>query len=148
MTGRTKLDLPGRFHYSTELCVRTGDLNYGGHLGNDAVLSLLQEARLRFFKEHGLADQHMVKVDGLGILLSDAVIVYKAQAFHADPLTIEIAITNFGTHACDLFYRVTNRASGKEIARAKTGIVFYDYKAQKIAHIPDKMILLFNRLEK
>ena len=148
MRGRTRLDLPERFHYSTELRVRTGDLNYGGHLGNDALLSLLQEARLRFFKEHGLADQHLVKVDGLGILLSDAVIVYRSQAFHADLLLIEMAIANFGTRACDLFYKVTHRASGREVARAKTGIVFYDYAAQKTARIPDKITQIFKRLDK
>lgn len=141
--GRTRLNLPEHFHFSTEMSVRTSDLNYGGHLGNDAVLSLIQEARLRFFKKHGFAEINLVKVDGFGILISDAVVVYKSQAFYADPLTIEIAVTNFGTHGCDIFYRMNNRETGKEVARAKTGIVFYDYEAQKIVKVPDKVKKIF-----
>ena len=141
--GRVRLDLPERFHYAIELRVRTSDLNYGGHLGNDTVLSLFQEARLRFFKEHGFSERYLVKVDGYGILISDAVIVYKSQAFHADLLTIEIAVANLETYRCDLFYKVTNRETGKEVVRAKTGIVFYDYEAQKIAKVPDKVRGLF-----
>lgn len=141
--GRTRLSLPERFHFHTELRVRTDDLNYGGHLGNDAVLSLLQEARLRFFKKHGFAESSLVKVDGYGILLTDSVIIYKAQAFHADPLTIDISITNFATHGCDIFYRVTNGESGKEVAHAKTGIVFYDYETQKTVKVPNKFKSIF-----
>jgi len=141
--GRVRLDLPERFHYAIELRVRTSDLNYGGHLGNDTVLSLFQEVRLRFFKEHGFSEGYLVKVDGYGILMTDAVIVYKSQAFYADLLTIEIAVANVETYGCDLFYKVTNRETGKEVVRAKTGIVFYDYGAQKIAKVPDKVRGLF-----
>lgn len=136
---RVRLDLPKSFHYATEIRVRTTDLNYGGHLGNDTVLSLLQEARLRFFKAHGFSEQHFIKVDGYGIIISDAVIVYKSQAFYADLLAIEIAVANLGIHGCDLFYRMTNKENGKEVVRAKTGIVFYDYETQKIAKMPDRV---------
>ena len=48
---RIKLALPDRWTFSTELPVRISDINYGGHLGNDAVLALAQEARVRFLLE-------------------------------------------------------------------------------------------------
>ena len=45
---RVKLEIPELLPFATELEVRVGDVNYGGHLGNDALLGLLHEARIRF----------------------------------------------------------------------------------------------------
>ncbi len=36
---RVRLDLPDKFLFTTEIPLRVSDINYGGHLGNDAVLS-------------------------------------------------------------------------------------------------------------
>jgi hypothetical protein len=43
---RLKLELPAGFPFRTTLTVRVTDLNYGNHLGNDALLGLLHEARV------------------------------------------------------------------------------------------------------
>ena len=53
---RIRLELPDRFHFRTSLTVRVTDLNYGRHLGNDAVLGLLHEARVRFLRSLGYAE--------------------------------------------------------------------------------------------
>ncbi len=42
---RVELELPERFQFVTEIPLRITDINYGGHLGNDALLSLLHEAQ-------------------------------------------------------------------------------------------------------
>jgi acyl-CoA thioester hydrolase len=130
---RMKLDLPPRFHFTTELVIRIGDINYGGHLGNDAVLSLVHEARIRFLKQHGYAENN---VEGVGIIMSDAVVVYKAEGFHGDILTVEVGVGDFQNVSCDFYYRLSNRESGTEVARAKTGIVFCDYTAKKTVKVP------------
>ena len=132
---RVKLDLPEKFEFSIDIPVRISDINYGGHLGNDAVLSLIHEARLGFFKKHGLTE---LNTDGIGILLTDAVIVYKSQAFHGETLSVELTRDDFNKYGCDLVCRLTEKASGREVARAKTGIVFFDYETQKVAKVPEK----------
>jgi acyl-CoA thioesterase FadM len=38
---------------------------------------------------------------------------------------------------CDFFYQLVNKESGKEIARAKTGIVFFDYEKRKPTKVPE-----------
>ena len=44
---RVKLDMEGvAFVFRTELDVRITDINYGRHVGNDAMLGLLHEAGL------------------------------------------------------------------------------------------------------
>jgi acyl-CoA thioester hydrolase len=47
---RTKLDLPEHLGFRTELSVWITDVNYAGHLANDAVLSLIHEARTLMLK--------------------------------------------------------------------------------------------------
>ena len=44
---RVEIELPEQFPFATEIPIRISDINYGNHLGNDAVLSLAQEARVR-----------------------------------------------------------------------------------------------------
>ena len=132
---RVKLDIPEEFEFSTEIPIRISDINYGGHLGNDAVLSLIHEARLRFFKKYGFTE---LDVDGFGLVLTDAVIIYKSVGFYGDILTVEVTREDFNKYGCDFVYRITNKETGKEVARAKTGIVFFDYDKKKVAKVPEK----------
>lgn len=137
---RIKIELPQRFHFSTEMPIRIGDINYGGHLGNDAVLSLVHEARVRFLKHFGYSE---LDIEGSGIMMSDAAIVYKAEGFHGDVLVVDVAVGEFQNAGCDIFYRLTKKEAGEEIARVKTGIVFYDYKLRKTVAVPPKFRVKF-----
>ncbi len=132
---RPKLELPKIFTFSTEMSVRITDINYGGHLGNDKILSLIHEARVRFFNKFGFTE---LDVDGAGTIMVDATIIYKAEAFYGDSITIEVAAGNFHKLGCDFFYRLTNSENGKEVARAKTGLVFFDYEKRKMIPMPEK----------
>jgi acyl-CoA thioesterase FadM len=130
---RIKLELPSVVHFTTDIPVRITDINYGGHLGNDALLSLLHEARVRFLAHYGYSE---LNIEGSAIIMSDVAIVYKAEAFHGDILKFAVSAVDFHRFGCDLFYRVTNGATGKEIARAKTGIIFFDYSTKKLVDVP------------
>ncbi len=130
---RPKIDLPAQFHFTTELVVRISDINYGGHLGNDSVLSLIHEARVRFLKEHGYTE---LNIEGKSIIMADATVLYKAEGFHGDILTVDVSVGEFQNASCTFYYRLSNRESGNEVARAKTGIVFYDYAARKTVSVP------------
>jgi acyl-CoA thioesterase FadM len=137
---RVKLALPKEFPFSTEMPVRITDINYGGHVGNDAVLSLMHEARVRFLEAHGLTEED---VGGCGLTMIDAVIVYKAQAFHGDVLRIEVAADDISETSFDLSYRLTNKETGQEVARGKTGMAFYDYRAKKLVQAPEAFKSVF-----
>jgi acyl-CoA thioester hydrolase len=137
---RVKLQLPEKFIFSTEIQVRISDINYGGHLGNDSLLSIIHEARLRFLKNYNYSE---IDVEGTGIILSDSVIVYKSEGFYGDILTVQVTVDDFNRHGCDIFYKLINKKTGKEVALAKTGIVFFDYNERKIACVPEKFKILF-----
>ncbi len=109
---RIKIELPEKFDFSTEIPVRISDINYGGHLGHDSVLSLTHEARVRLLHKYGFTE-------------------------------IEIAICEFSKYGCDLTYKITEKETGREIAQAKTGIVFFDYENRKVAPVPEKFKAIF-----
>lgn len=137
---RVQIDLPDHWLYETTLEVRITDINYGGHLGNDRVLSLVHEARARFFRAQQLSE---LDIDGLGIIVSDAVLVYRAEAFFGDQLRIQLAGQDFNRYGCDFVYRLSHLETGREIARATTGVVFFDYGTRKIASAPPGFMALF-----
>jgi acyl-CoA thioester hydrolase len=141
---RIELNLPDEFLFSTELSVRVTDVNYGNHLGNDSILSLIHEARLQFYRTLGFKNE--LSFEGsIGQVISDAAIVYKAEAFYGDVLVCKIAAGEFNKYGFDLYYQLMLKESGKEVARAKTGIVCFDYDKRKVASAP---AVLVNQLQK
>jgi len=138
---RVKLELPEHFSFSTEIPLRVGDINYGGHLGNDAVLSLIHEARVQFLKAHGFSE---LDVDGAGIIMADSVVVYRSEAFYGEVMVVDVTVGEFSRVGCDFFYRLSDKDSGREVVRAKTGIVFFDYEVRKTVAVPPKFQALFD----
>jgi 4-hydroxybenzoyl-CoA thioesterase len=134
---RLKLDLPESFAFETEIPIRITDINYGGHLGNDAVLSLVHEARVRFLASMGYEE---LNIEGIGLIMTDALIVFKEEGFYGDTLTICVASGKPEGNRFDLFYHLLNATSGKEIARVKTGLACFDYSRRKSVQVPDLFI--------
>jgi acyl-CoA thioesterase FadM len=138
---RVKIELPKEFIFKTEIPIRINDINYGGHLGNNAVLSIAHEARLRFLKHYNFTE---LNVGGAGIIMVDAAVQYKAEGFYGDIILVEIAVVNITGIGCDFVYRCTNKNTGTVIAIVKTGIVFYDYDKKKVVSMPEKFGAILN----
>ncbi|RZK62574.1 MAG: thioesterase [Hymenobacter sp.] len=130
---RVKVSLPESFGFAVEIPVRITDLNYGAHLGNDALLSLLHEARVQFLASLGTAE--FDPATRQGFILVDVAIEYKAEAFHGDVLTIALAANDANKYGFDIVYQVKNQHN-KEVARAKTGMLCFDYTTRKLRALP------------
>lgn len=131
---RVRLDIPEELPFATEIRIRISDVNYGGHLGNDSVLSLVHEARLRFFASHGWSE---LDLGGVGTVMTDAAVQYLSQGVHGQRLRVEVGAAEVGRSGFDLLYRLTDTETGVAVALAKTGIVAFDYKAQKTCRLPE-----------
>ncbi|MDK9725083.1 MAG: thioesterase family protein [Sterolibacteriaceae bacterium MAG5] len=134
---RIRIDLPDRFVFATEIPLYIGHINYGHHLDNAALLALVSEARVRFFKAIGYTE---LDVEGLGIIVADAAVQYLAEAFHGDVLVFEMTPVDFNKYGCDLVWRATAKGDGRAVARGKTGILFFDYAARKPAPVPTAFV--------
>ena len=134
---RIKIEFPEQFQFSTDIAVCIGDINYGGHLGHDSLISLMHEARVRFLKSRGFSE---ADIGGFGLIMTDLAVVYKAEVLYGEILTVEIAVQDITKYGWDFVYRVVNKKTDKEVARAKTGIVIFDYKQKKVVVIPERFI--------
>jgi len=137
---RIKLQMPDVYLFSTTIDVRITDLNYGNHLANDSLLSIIHEARVRFLNHFGYTE---IDIAGIGIMMADVVIIYKSQSYYGESLKIEVGVGDISKKSCDFYYRVTKKGD-KVVALCKTAIVFFNYKTQKPAHIPSKFLERIN----
>ncbi|QTV04753.1 acyl-CoA thioesterase [Faecalibacter bovis] len=135
---RIKINLPAAYTFKTTIPVRITDLNYGNHLANDKVLSIIHEARVQFLNHFGWSE---LELAGVGIIMADVAIEYKNQAYYNDQLDIEITIGDFTRVSFDIFYKVTCKE--KLIAKVKTGIVTFDYAQNKVVEVPEEVKLAF-----
>ena len=137
--GRIKIDLPAEFPFKTQVPVRIQDVNYGGHVGNDAILSILHEVRIRFLASIGYKE--LDTTTGAGMIMSDVAVAYKGEGFHGDVFDVAVAAGDFSGFGYDLFYKITATRNGQTIviAEAKTGMLCYDYNQHKIAKLSPDM---------
>lgn len=135
---RIKVDLPEQFTFTTIIPIRITDLNYGGHVGNDTILSIIHEARVQFLQHHGYGELEMA---GLGVIMSDAGIEFKQELFYADRVKVSVTANEFSKIAFELYYKLEKETAGKTVlvAAAKTGMVCYDYARKKVAAIPEEV---------
>ncbi|OPX98466.1 MAG: acyl-CoA thioesterase YbgC [Syntrophorhabdus sp. PtaU1.Bin002] len=120
-----------KFHHTITLQPR--DINYGGHLGNDALVSLLGVARVNMLRSIGISEADLG--DGrTGIIMSDLVVNFRAEGFMFDELLIDTHIGELSRTGFRIFHRVTKEKT--LIALAETGITTFDYASRKIAPVP------------
>lgn len=133
---RVKVALPDAFPFSTEAPVRAAHLNYGGHLGYDALLGLLHAARQQFLQAQDFPAEFAADTK-LGLIMVDVAVEYKNEAFEGDVLQIDVAATEPNKYGFDVVYYVYT--SGKEVARAKTGMLCFDYNTRKLRLLPESL---------
>lgn len=133
---RVQLEPLPAYPFSTEITVRTTDLNYGGHLGNDRLLSLIHEARVAFLASHGWSE---LDCGGVSLIMGDTAIVYQGEGFAGDVLQFEVAAGEHTRCGFRLFYRITRPADGQDIALVENGMVCFDYQTRRIARLPQEV---------
>ncbi len=132
---RIKIDLPDSFSFTAIIPIRITDINYGNHVGNDAVLSIIHEARMQFLSKYGYTE---LNLEGIGLIMSDVGIEFKKELFYGDIIEIKIAATDFTAVGFDLYYLLEKQKDNNKltVAIAKTGMICYDYDRKKITGVP------------
>ncbi len=132
---RVKVNLPDRFLFATDLDIRITDLNYGGHVGNDTFLTLMQEARQQFLSKLGYGE---LSFAGYSLMLADAAIEYKNELKYGDTVKISLAAAGFDKYGFDLYYKmeIVEGTEFKLACKAKTGMLCYDATNKKLVSMP------------
>ena len=130
---RIQFELPAHFTFCTELQVYISHVNQGGHLDNAQLLTLVSEARVRFFQALGYRES---SVEGLSIVVGDIVAQYRSEAFHGETLRVKMVPADFNRYGFDMVFCMNDKASGREVARGKVGAVFVDPQNKRVAPMP------------
>ena len=131
---RISIDLPSTFTFSATIPVRITDLNYGGHVGNDTILSIIHEARVQYLKNFGYSEKDL---GGVGMIMSDVVINFRNELFYGDVIEASVAVMNISRASFVLVYVLKNNQI--IIAEAKTGMVCFDYEKRKVTALPEEV---------
>lgn len=136
---RVKLNIPENKVFSTEIAVRITDINYGNHLGNDAMVSLLHEARMEWLASLQYTE---LNIEEDALIMADLSVEYKAESFYGDILLIDIFIGELTRVSFEIYYKITTLRNEVDIliANAKTGMVCYDYATKKVVNIPENFL--------
>ena len=134
---RIQLQPSPHYAVSTEIQIYISHVNQGGHLDNAQLLTLVSEARVRFFQSLGYPESN---VAGAPIVVGDLVAQYKSEGFHGETMVVEMTPTDFNKYGFDLQYRMSDKASHREVALGKIGIVFISMADRKVTPIPAEFL--------
>jgi len=132
---RVRLSERPSYEFCHRLTVRPTDINYGGHLGNEAMLELIHEARTMFLAQLGFntIDVNQLQV---GLIIADLAVNFKNEAYAQDVLDIDCQIDELGKKSFRFFHRI--RRAHQMIALVETGMVAFDYQARAVVPLPDE----------
>ena len=129
---RVKITIPEKWLFDCTIPVRITDINYGQHLGNDALVSMLHEARVQWLQALNYSE---LNIEGTGLIMADLAVMYKNESFYGDLLLFKLYMGETSAVSFELVYEVMNLQQ-KQIAIAKTGMVCFNYTLKKISALP------------
>lgn len=135
---RIKIDIPEKTIGTFLIPIRIADINYGNHVGNDAFVSIIHEARMQWLSQHGYSE---LNIEGIGLIMSDLAIEFKSESFYGDTVEVKLGTGEITRVGFELYYRLFVKRIDEDIllANAKTGMVCYDYGVKKVVAVPEKL---------
>jgi acyl-CoA thioesterase FadM len=118
--------------------IRIGDINYGGHMGNEAALLLFQDARIRFLESIGFSEKYIG--DKAGIILTEAHVYFRKEVFLHDELYADIAVAEVTTSSFEMVYSIKRSADAVEVLNGRTRLIAFDYDRKKVTRLPEAFI--------
>lgn len=140
---RIKLLIPNHKIFATEIAVRITDINYGNHVGNDAFVRIIHEARVQWLTSNNYTE---LNIEGTSLIMADLAVEYKGESFYGDILKVEITVGEISRSGFELYYQIQTNRNGNSllIVKAKTGMVCYNYEEKKVRELPERFIALLN----
>ncbi len=120
--------------FTSRYTVTIGDINYGGHLGNDKALVVFQDARLHFLKSIEASEMNIG--EECGIIMVESGVRYHREVFLHDELTIALWVSELRKKKFTLEYMVSRNSDGEEVFSGFTSFLSFDYRNRKVAPLP------------
>ena len=136
------------FKFFHPIEVRFGDLDPQGHVNNAKYLTYMEQARTQYVRRLGIWPGGSFQ--DLGVILADAHLTFRAQITFGQTVRVGVRVASIGNKSFIMEYLLEDPAGGKELARAETVQVAFDYRSGKSIPVPPawrEAILQFEGLE-
>ncbi|MDT8895000.1 thioesterase family protein [Halomonas sp. I1] len=131
---RVRLEFPeADICHRHPLSVRITDMNYGRHLGHDAVVSLMHEARVQALASLGLSEGDM---GGYLCVAADLAVQYQAESRWPDALVVDTAIPVPSRKAITVYHRLRRESDVRTVATARLNLMLVDPDAGRPVPVP------------
>ncbi|MEO8861763.1 MAG: thioesterase family protein [Ginsengibacter sp.] len=135
---RIRIELPEKCLATFNIPIRITDINYGNHVGNNALVEIIHEARMQFLREHNFTE---LDAAGTALIMNELLVEFKSEAFYKDILEVKIFAGEITRVGFDIYYSVSTVRNNQPslIAYAKTGMVCFNYREKKVESIPARL---------
>ena len=114
--------------------VSIGDINYGGHLGNDKALVVFQDARVQFL--NALACSEMDIGEGCGIIMVESGVRYLHEIFVHEELEVSIVVAEIRPKKFVLEYAVVRKSDERKVLSGTTSFLSFNYEKRRVSALP------------
>ncbi|MDN4073133.1 acyl-CoA thioesterase [Fictibacillus terranigra] len=119
--------------HEIELTVRFCETDALGHINNTSYFIYLEEARIRCFESLGLD----MNTNEWSFILASTKCDFMAQGYFNDRLLVRTGVCKIGTKSFTLVHEIYKEETEELVARGNAVIVYFDFKKQQTANIPD-----------
>ncbi len=118
--------------FLVDIQMRFRDIDGMGHVNNAVYLSYCELARTQFYLKHNFK-RSLHEID---FILAHVGIDYVSAAEWGDQIQVAVWPSKVGNTSFTLSYEITDKRSGRVIAKSSSVLVSYDYSAKKSKPIP------------
>lgn len=129
--------------FAAEYIVTIGDINYGGHLGNERSLLIFHDARLRFLHSLGFSEKDIG--EGKGVIMVEANVRFLKEIFVHDVLETRVWLDEAEGPRLPFQYEVKRKADGKTVLTGTTLLLAFDYQTRKVVRVPSIFLEQYRR---
>lgn len=116
---RIIIDVPKNLKFNFEHQIQIYQINYSQHLDNALLLNIVTEARMRFIADLGKKDLQFKNAD---ISVESDAVQYVSEGFYGEIVDVGMDIIGQSDSRYELAWRMTERFTGREVARGITDI--------------------------
>jgi acyl-CoA thioester hydrolase len=147
---RDPRDLPGPFRHEIEIEVRFADTDGMRHVNNAKYLTYCEIARIRYWTDV-TGETFGLHTEGVeSLILAEARITYRAQAFYGDTVTVQTRATRIGRSSFTLEHRLAAHGHGGKprlVAVSESVLVRFDYAIDKPVPLSDEHVAAIEAYE-
>ena len=111
------------------------DLDAMGHVNNVRYFTFMEAARVTFFR-HFLDAR---RIHDLQMIALEASCRFLSPAHWGEVLLVQVWIPRIGNTSFDFQYEMTERETGRKVARGRTVCVAWDYVTGSKLRVPDRV---------